>query len=46
LIISLFWIQYHDGGQIAHIYEVNKGSRPQDFTETFESPIQEMQGGK
>jgi hypothetical protein len=39
LIISLFWKQYHDGGQIVHIYEVNKESRPEDFVELSDNPF-------
>jgi len=31
LIISLFWKQRHDGGEIVPIYEAKKESKLQDF---------------
>jgi hypothetical protein len=39
LIISLFWKQCHDGGQIAPMCELNKESSLQDFTETYDNPF-------
>jgi hypothetical protein len=39
LIISLFWKQCYNGGQIVPIYEVKKESKLKDFVETSDNPF-------